>query len=76
MQCPEECDQCSGLRRAQVLSICRHISPTLDHLPNELIRIKAQRDLVERGSPFSTLIVERVAVVALLCLEHKRTPAF
>jgi len=37
MQRCEECDQCGGLRRTQILPICGHIAASLDHLADELV---------------------------------------
>ena len=58
------------LRRAQILSVGWHIAAALDNLSHELIPGEAKRHLVEGRSALASLAVERMAVAALLLLEH------
>ena len=50
MQGLKKFHQCRCLCRIQVLSICRHISATLDDLANELIWRETDSNLIERRS--------------------------
>src|SRR5712671_6322922 len=58
------------LRRAQILSVGWHIASALDNLSYKLIPGEAKRHLVEGRSALAPLAVERMAVAALLLLEH------
>ena len=58
------------LRRAQIFSVGWHIASALDNLSHELIPGEAKRHLVEGRSALASLAVERMAVAALLLLEH------
>ena len=62
------------LRRVQILSVGWHIASALDHLTYELIPGEAKRHLVEGRSALASLAVERMAVAALLLLEHDGAP--
>src|SRR6516162_586065 len=72
----EECYECGCLRRAQILSVGRHVTATLDHLTNELVLRKVYGDAVERRATPASNAFERMAVAALLRLENERAPAF
>src|ERR1700722_17908046 len=76
MQCLEECDEGSGLRRVQILAVSRHIAAALDNLTNQLILRKPHSNCVERRTALSALIAQRVAVVALLRLENQSALPF
>jgi hypothetical protein len=71
MQRLEECHQRSGFRRTQVLAIGWHISSALDHLPNELIFGKALGNSIERWPALPSFVIQRMTVVALLCLKNE-----
>src|SRR6476660_4480614 len=58
------------LRRVQILSVGWHVASALDHLSHELIPGETKRHLVERRPALAALAVERMAVAALLLLEH------
>src|ERR1035437_970553 len=73
MQRLEERDKRSGLRGAKILAVRGHVAAALNHLTNQLILCQPHGHSVERWSALSALIVERMAVVALLHLENKRT---
>src|ERR1700756_1014368 len=73
MQRFKECHQCGCLRRAQVLSVGRHVSPALDHLANELVLGQPDGNTVESGTPLSTLVAQRTTVATLLDLENQRS---
>ena len=76
MQRLKEGDESGGFCRTEIFSIRGHVAATLNHLTDQLILGQAHCDGVKGGAAFSTLIVERVAVVALLQLEDQRTLAF
>src|ERR1700688_4467501 len=69
-------DQRSGLGWTEILSISRHITATLDYLPDELVVGQSQSNTVECGSALTSLIIQRVTVVTLLRLKNQRTLAF
>src|SRR5580700_8114892 len=71
----EESYERRSLCRTQVVSIGRHVAAALNHLPNELVLCEAHGDAVQGWPSFSTRIVKRVAVAALLNLKHERTLA-
>jgi hypothetical protein len=73
MQRLKECHKRSRFRRTQILSVGRHISAALDHLSDQLILGKAQSNAIERRSALPSLAIQRMAIVALLCLENQRT---
>src|SRR5882724_11478335 len=73
MECFEERHERRGLGGTQVLSICRHVAAALDHLPDELVFRQSDGDGVEPWTALPTFAIERVAVVALLHLEHERS---
>ena len=49
MQGFEKCDECSGLRRTQVLPIRRHVAAALDHLADELVLREPHGNTVQAG---------------------------
>ena len=71
MQGLEKCDKRRGLRRTQVLSVRRHVAASLDHLADELILREPHGDAVERRTPLPAEFTERMAIAALLHLEHE-----
>src|ERR1700752_2045930 len=73
MQCFQECDQRSGLRRTQILPIGRHIAAALDHLPYELVLGEPHRNAVQSGPSLPAGVPKRMAVAALLDLEDEST---
>jgi hypothetical protein len=70
MQRLKKCDKSCCLRRAQILAVRGHVAATLDDLANQLILSQPHGNGIECRSALSTLIIERVAVVALLHLEN------
>jgi len=62
------------LRRAQILPEGGHVASTLDDLSHELIAGEAKRHTVEGRPALASLAVERMAVAALLLLEHDGAP--
>src|SRR5690242_19633237 len=72
MQRLEEGDERGDLRRAEALAVRRHVPAALHHLPDQLILCEADGDVVERWPTLPTLVTERVAIAALLQLEHDR----
>src|ERR1700722_11050226 len=76
MQSLEEGDERSSFRRAEIFSVCGHVPAALNHLTNQLIGGQADGDCVQRRPAFSALIIERMAVVALLQLEDQRALPF
>ena len=70
MQCRKERYRCGYLSRIQVLPEGGHIASALDNLSHELIPGEAKRHLVEGRSALASQTVERMAVAALLLLEH------
>src|SRR5258708_6761952 len=73
MQRFEKLHQRSSLRGTKVFPIRRHVTAALNHLADQLVRGKAQRNLIERRSTLSAFSAERMAVVTLLRLKDKRT---
>src|SRR5262249_61713884 len=69
----EEGDERGRLRRAQVLSVGRHVPAALDHLADQLILREPHRDAVQRGPALTTRAAQRVAVAALLELQDQRS---
>src|SRR6266436_5170429 len=63
-----------GLSRTQIVSVGRHITTALDHLPDELVTRKSHGNTIQGWSPLSPGIAEGMAVSALLGLKHERTP--
>src|SRR5580692_3636805 len=72
MQRLEKCNQSSRLRGAKILAVCGHVAASLNHLPDQLVGRQAHSHSVESRSALPALIVERVAVVALLHLKDQR----
>src|SRR5580658_2998930 len=72
----EERDECSGLRGAEIFSVRGHVAAALNHLANQLILREARRYGIERGAAHAAFVAQRMAVVALLLLEHERALAF
>src|SRR5882762_1242621 len=72
MQRLEERDQRGGLRRAEVLSVGRHVAAALDYLADQLVLCERDGDSIEGRPALSSLAVERMAVVALLELKNER----
>src|SRR6266481_491323 len=72
MECFEERHERGGLGGTQVLSICRHVTAALDDLADQLILRQPDGNGVERRAALPSFGTERVAVVALLDLEHER----
>src|SRR5260370_40778490 len=68
----EERHQRSGLRRAEVLSIGRHVAAALDHLADQLVVREPDSDAIEPGPALSSPLVERMTVAALLELQDQR----
>jgi hypothetical protein len=73
MQSFEKRHEGGGLRRAQILSVRWHVAPSLNNLPDELIRSEAYGDGVQSGTPLPTQLSKRMAVAALLDLKDERT---
>src|SRR5216684_1764137 len=69
----EECHERSGLRRAEVLSIARHVATALDHLADQLVLREPDGDSIERRPALPSRAFERVAVAALLELQDERS---
>lgn len=67
----EECHQSRRLRRTQILTVCRHISSALDHLPNQLIFIEAESNFIECWPALTSFVIQRMTVVTLLCLKDE-----
>src|ERR1700693_1784526 len=72
MQRLQKCDERACLRRAQVLSVRRHISATLDHLANQLVLSQPYGNTVESRTSLPTLVAKRMTVATLLDLENER----
>src|SRR5215469_11706064 len=68
--------QCGGLCGIERIAVRRHVSATLQHLPNDLIFGHARCDAVEGGSAQSACPANGVAIAALLVLQHDCTCAF
>ena len=73
MQRLEERDERRDLRGIEVLAVRRHVAPSLDHLPNQLIPREPDRHLVERRPTGAAFVSERMAVPALFGLEDRRS---
>ena len=58
--------------RAQILAIRGHVAAALNHLANQLIVRQSHGHRVQSRAALSALIVQGVAVVALLHLENQR----
>lgn len=71
MQGLEKRDKRRGFGRTQILPVGRHVTAPLNHLANELVLRESHGNAVECGAPLSAEITERVAIAALLDLEHK-----
>src|SRR5580704_6029346 len=71
MQGFEKCHERRGLCRTQVLPVRRHVAASLDHLADELVLREPHGDAVERRPPLSAEFTERMAIAALLHLEHE-----
>src|SRR6266478_2395068 len=69
----EKSDQGRGLRRTQILPICRHVSAALDHLADELVLRQSHGNAVQSRTTLSAALAKRMAVAALLDLENERT---
>src|SRR5713101_2583532 len=72
MQGFEKCDERRGLCRIQVLSVCRHVAASLDHLADELVLREPHGDAIQRRASLPAQLPEGMAVAALLDLENKR----
>ena len=72
MQRLEEGDERRRLGGTQVLAVGRHVAAALDDLADELILRQAHGHVVERGPRSPPAVAERMAVAALLGLEHER----
>ena len=68
----EEGDQGRGLGRAQAVAVGGHVAAPLQDLADELIAGEAHGDVVESGPAPAAFVAERVAVAALLVLQHER----
>src|SRR5712692_3936983 len=71
-----EGNQLRHLRGPQILAVRRHVSATLDNLPNELIARKARGHRIQCGAAHPTLAIERVTISALLALDENRASKF
>ncbi len=69
----QERHQCSRLRRTQILSVCRHIATTLNHLTDQLILREPHRHLIESRTALSTRFAKRMAIAALFELKNQRS---
>jgi hypothetical protein len=69
----EKSHQRSCLRWTQILPIGWHISPALNDLADKLIFRESQSNAVERRPALTSLVIQRMTVVTLLCLENERT---
>jgi len=76
MQRLEECDQRGSLGGAEILSIGRHVSATLNHLPNQLILSQVHGHRIKRRPAHSAIAFEGVAVVTLFGLEDQCAAPF
>src|SRR5262245_26910287 len=72
MQSLEKRNQGSRLRRTQVFSVSRHVSTTLDNLPDQLILCESHRNRIKRGPSLAAEIPKRMAIAALFCLKNQR----
>lgn len=68
----EKCDQGSRFRRAQILSVSRHVAASLDYLADQLVLRQSHRDAVEGRPSLAAQIPKRMAVTALLDLKYER----
>src|SRR5271170_3058838 len=64
--------QGSYFRGSQILAVCRHVSASLDDLPDQLIVGEARGDGIQRGAAQTTLAPKAMAVPALLALNEDR----
>ena len=72
MQRLQECHQRGGLRRTEIVAVRRHVAPTLQHLPNQLILRQPRGHTIQGRSALAPQSAKRVTVAALLGLEHDR----
>jgi hypothetical protein len=70
MQCLEERYERSGFWWTQIFPVRGHVASALDHLSNELVFVETQCNSIELRPTLSALIIQRMAVVALLRLEN------
>jgi hypothetical protein len=67
-QCVHEVHERVYLGWTQVLSVCGHIAPALNHLANQLIVCHSGSDIVQRRTALSAVPAEAMAIPALLVL--------
>src|ERR1700693_6419569 len=72
MQSLQKRNQGRGLRRAQILSVRRHVAASLDYLPNQLVLRQSHRDTVQSRTSLPTALTKRMTVAALLHLKDQR----
>ena len=68
----EEGDERRHFRGREVLAVGRHVAAALEDLADELVAREPRGDVVERRPALPPCVAERVAVAALLDLEHER----
>ena len=71
MQGLEKPDKRGSFRRAQVFSVSRHVSASLNDLADKLVLREAHSNAVERRASLSAEFAERVAIAALLGLKDE-----
>src|SRR5271155_1751903 len=71
MQRFEEGNERSGLRRAQVFPVSRHIAAPLDHLADELVLREPNGNAIQGRASLPSGFTQRMAVAALFALEDK-----
>src|SRR2546426_4283471 len=59
------------LGRREILTVGRHVSPALEHLPDQLVMCEPRGHAVEGGATGTTFTAEAVAVPALLVLRSE-----
>src|ERR1700678_381476 len=69
----EESYERRSLCRTQVVPISGHVAAALNHLPNELVLCQPHGNAGQGRPSLSTRVTKRVAVAALLALNHERT---
>src|SRR5271165_4140350 len=70
MQGFEKADQRRYLVRGKILSISRHVAPTLQYLSHQLITSKVRGHVVQRRTALAADAANHVAVAALLSLKN------
>ena len=71
MQGLKKSDKCGRFRRTQILPVRRHVAASLDYLADELVLGEPHGNAVERRTPLTAELPERMAIAALFGLKDE-----